>query len=67
MNKHHEKSKTAEPMRVLYLENGTKLLCYESYKYGEDYPIIVFDTNGNDLTDEFDAYDYETILHVASL
>jgi hypothetical protein len=37
-----------------------KVTAYENLTHGDDAPMVVFDTNGTDISDEFDAWDLDT-------
>ena len=66
MNKHHLKAKTEGTLYgIVHSVKYGKLSCYESPVCGEDYPIIIFAENGDDVTGEFEAWDMDTVRHLA--
>lgn len=42
-----------------------KVTAYENLTHGDDAPMVVFDASGNDISDEFDAWDIETFRFIA--
>lgn len=43
-----------------------KVTAYENLTHGDDAPMVIFDAEGNDVSDEFDAWDTETFYFLAS-
>lgn len=42
-----------------------KVTAYENLTYGDDACMVVFDSKGSDISDEFDAWDTSTFLFIA--
>lgn len=43
-----------------------KVTAYENLIHGDDAAMVVFDVEGNDVSDEFDSWDVDTFLFIAS-
>ena len=42
-----------------------KVTAYENLTHGDDAPMVIFDAEGRDVSDEFDAWDVETFMFIA--
>lgn len=42
-----------------------KVTAYENLTHGGDAPMVIFDAQGNDVSDEFDAWDLDTFFFIA--
>jgi len=42
-----------------------KVTAYENITYGGDARMVIFDASGNDISDEFDAWDMDTFRFIA--
>lgn len=42
-----------------------KISCYENITHGDDAAMVIFSEKGEDISDEFDAWDMDTVTHLA--